>query len=119
GGGGGRARSPWRRSMSDTEDEVYAEVAETVRLSLEAGRAPDVAALTARFPQMGDEIPRVVQMVTALHQLGTDTEPAAPPAPAARRPARPPGRIGEDPILPEIARGGMGSVSGPATAPTR
>ena len=63
------------RHTPGTEDQVYAEVAETVHLCLEAGRPPDVAGLVARHPDLADAIHRLVPLVTTLHQLGSEPGP--------------------------------------------
>ena len=97
-----------RRPDSHREDELYAEVAESVQLCLEAGSVPDVEALIAEFPDRADEVRRVVDLVTALHQMGRGD--VAETGSAERKPARPLGRIGDYRILREIASGGMGVV---------
>ena len=99
---------PHRPSLR-AHDQIYAEVAEMVHLALQAGRAPDVDALTSQHPHLASEIRRLVPIVTTLHQLGDASEPALP-APPERKFARTLGRVGEYRILREIASGGMGIV---------
>jgi hypothetical protein len=56
----GRIANPSLATSQDREYLVYGQVAEEVKASLRAGRAPDVEALAAQYPDLAGHIRELV-----------------------------------------------------------
>jgi tRNA A-37 threonylcarbamoyl transferase component Bud32 len=97
-------------SGAGPDELVYGQIAEEVNACLQAGREPDVAALAARYPQLGGQVRELVGALLALRQLGPEGLVAA----SGGRPLPPEaavlGCLGDFQILREVGRGGMGVV---------
>ncbi len=73
------------------------------------GIPPDVEALVAEHPDLGDELRAYVDSLKVLHQMTAGLRPTPAPAPAGSADATTK-RLGDYEILREIGRGGMGIV---------
>src|SRR5213079_723800 len=78
---------------------LYGEVTDAVLAELRAGRQPDLAALTARYPSLAAELEvHVAQLAGILRSE------------SASAPEELPRRLGDFRLLREVGRGGMGVV---------
>ena len=88
-------------------DELLAEISE----KLQAGQGIDLEEYTARFPQLGGRIQRLLPAMQAMADLGYASHNGGGPRLGPSDTAVPiPGTLGDFRILRELGRGGMGVV---------
>jgi serine/threonine protein kinase len=78
---------------------LYGEVTDAILDELRAGRAVDVAALAARFPNLTGELVAHVEELTGLYHVVSGGAPVGLPR-----------RLGDFTLVRELGRGGMGVV---------
>ena len=88
------------------DDPRLVRAAQEYLAELEAGRRPDRAEFTARFPDLGGQLVPYLDALDMVHGAG----PMAPRSPARAAESLPAEALGDFHILREIGRGGMGVV---------
>jgi tetratricopeptide (TPR) repeat protein len=87
---------------SADQELLYGEVTDAILAELRAGRRPDVAALTGRYPHLADELETHITQLTAILRCApAEADAGTPPMPR---------QLGDYRLVREVGRGGMGIV---------
>src|SRR5437763_17135912 len=93
-------------SSADLLNELAHEFAQRCR----RGEHPALTEYTDKYPELAAAIRDLFPALAVMEELGPAGSPATGPYAPSQWDARVPARMGEDRILREVARGGMGIV---------